>query len=92
MIVNTYDYNPNKLSAPFFTVIDKPYCPTGYSPIGDLQSADCYRNKEGHMKIYFKPEKYPSFEDIVAVLDDTPLDDLAQALSQLMAYKRLSRA
>src|SRR5438445_9219842 len=86
--VKTYEYNPSGLGIPYFIVIDQPYVNTDYIAIKVSGPVKFYRNNNGVIKVYFDPNEFPTFERIVATLDNNPLDQLQIAFANLRGQKR----
>ena len=92
-VVRTYEYNPSNLEKPHFIVIDKPYVNTDYTLVKTSGPVKFYKNyNSGLVKMYFDPNEFPSYENIIARLDITPLAQLQQAYAILSAQKRAELA
>jgi hypothetical protein len=85
-----FDYNPDKLSRPIFTVISLPLTGPNYkiSEISALNFKDhtikCYTDNSGHLKIYFQNPPWPVFSLIKNRLEKAPLKELSTVLAELL--------
>ena len=66
---STYDYNPENLDIPFFTVMKLPYTTPDWEYKRTHLNMRWYRLKDDPriMGIYFEPQGFPDFDTIVMV-------------------------
>lgn len=89
-IESFYEYNPDNMDRPLFTLIAIPSPGTGYKYRKDIGSGSIkvYENVDHFVKIYFNPSVFPRYDRIVEILKITPRNQLREAIISLYIEKR----